>query len=292
MGGVVFLNGAWLPAGEARVGIGDQGFLYGAGLFETMRVAGGRVPLLDRHLERLARGAGVLGIALPLSAGALRQVIAEAVRRNRLEEGALRLTVTGGPAGGGLGRAGEWDEHGATLLVTVRAGRPYPDELYGRGFTAVWARARRNHLSPLCRVKSLNYLDSLLARREARAAGADEALFLNGEGKLAEGAATNVFFVAGGRLCTPSPEAGALPGVARGLVLELARGAGIETEEGAYDPDALLAAEEAFLTNALMGVMPLAAVAGRPIGHGGPGPVTRRLQDLFEGWMRFGDMIS
>lgn len=279
---MVFLDGAWVPAEEARVPADDPGFLYGAGLFETMLVADGRVPLARRHLRRLAEGAQALGLPLPMSAEALEAVLAETVRRNGMAEGSMRLTLSGVPRAGGKG----------TLLVTARPGRPYAEELYERGFSAAWARARRNHLSPLSRVKSLCYLDSLLARQEARRAGADEALFLNAAGFLAEGAASNVFFVAGGRVRTPGLDSGALPGVARGLVLELAGRAGMETEEGAYGPGALLGADEAFLTNALMGVMPLVAVGGRPIGDGRPGPVSRRLRELWEGLVRSADMIS
>lgn len=283
----MFLNGRWLPADQARVSVADQGFLYGAGLFETMLVRRGRVPLVGLHLRRLAEGAAALGIALPMPMTALEAAVVEAVERNGLEDGALRLTLTAGVQGEDTPRARPGEETAAdggapTLLIAVRRGRPYAQALYDRGFTAVWAAARRNHLSPLAGRKTTSYLESLLARREARAAGADEALFLNVSGCLAEGAASNVFWVADGRIHTPSPACGALPGVARAVVLELARAGGMACAEGEYPGEALAGAAEAFLTNALMGVMPLVRLEGRPIGDGRPGRVTARLRALFE----------
>lgn len=271
----VYVNGAWVAAEEARVLAADRGLLYGWGLFETIRVAGGRPVLLERHLDRLFRSAPVLGLELPWERAELAALAAEAVARNGLAEGALRLTVTAGPGpapGPGGGPPG--------LVLAPRPGRP-PEAAYARGWRAAVAAVRRNHLSPLARVKSLNYLDNLLARREAAARGADEALLLNAAGEVAEGATTNVFFVLRGRLCTPAPESGALPGVMRERVLAVAS-ALLPVEEGRYRLAELAATEEAFLTNALLGVMPLVAVDGRPVGSGRPGPVTRELRRLLE----------
>lgn len=280
----VCVNGEWVPAGAARVDAADRGLLYGYGLFETIRVWRGRPILLERHLDRLFASAPVVGLTLPWDRDTLARLVAECAVRNGVEEGGVRLTVTAGPgpafAPGGAAPG---------LVLTARRGPLYSEDAYGRGYRAVIAAVRRNHRSPLAGVKSLNYLDNLLARREAAARGADEALLLNVNGELAEGAATNLFFVRRGRLCTPEVACGALPGVARGRVLELARPAAaageagwVAVEAGRYGPEALVEADEAFLTNALMGVMPLVAVDGRPVGDGRPGPVTQYLQGLMD----------
>ncbi len=280
---VAYLNGRWVPVEEARIRADDQGFLYGLGVFETVRVAGGRPVFLDRHLERLRNSVPVLGIDPPWTLAEVAAAVREVPSRNGVGDGAIRVTVTAGPAAGGTG-AGSWEEgSGPALLVTIRCGRPYPERLYEQGVAAVTASGRRNHLSALCRVKSLNHAESILARREAAARGVLEALFLNVAGELAEGSATNLFVAAGGRLLTPAVACGILPGIARAVVLDLARGRlGLDVEEGRYPPALFERAEEAFLTNALMGVMPLVAVDGRPVGDGRPGPVTLALRRAYE----------
>lgn len=276
----IYVDGRWVGAAEARLAVADRGFLFGYGLFETVRVHRGRTPFLPRHLARLRRSAPVIGLELPWPAEALGALVAEAVERNALAEGAVRLTVTAGPGPATASGGGP-----PGLVVSARGGEPYPAALYEQGFRAAWASVRRNHRSPLCAVKSLSFLDNLLARREAAERGADEALLLNADGDLAEGAVTNLFFVRGERLCTPARESGALPGVVRGVLLDLVRAdreLGLKVEEGRYGPSDLLAADEAFLTNALLGVMPLVAIDGRPVGAGRPGPVTLRLRLVYE----------
>lgn len=256
---------------RAGVPVGDRGFWHGFGLFETVRVAGGWPCFLDRHLGRLFGSAPVLDLPMPWSPAELRFLAVEAVRRNAVREGVLRLAVTAG-AGPAFDPPGP--EPG--LVVTAQEGLPYHGSLAEAGFRAVVSRWRRDASSPLSGVKSLNYLPSVLARREARAAGAHEALVLNQAGKLAEGAAANIFFYAGGCLHTPSLSCGVLPGITRALVMELARQL-VPVEEGAYSLDDLLGAEEAFLTSSLLGVMPLVAVGGRPLGAGRPGSLTREM---------------
>lgn len=276
----VYVDGRWVDAEEARVAAADRGLLFGYGLFETIRVHRGRMPFLPRHLARLRRSAPVLGLTLPWPPEGLGSLLAEAVARHGVDDGALRLTVTAGPGPAAVSGGGA-----PGIVISVRSGVPYPPELYERGFKGVWASVRRNHRSPLCRVKSLNFLDSLLARREAERGEADEALLLNSDGELAEGAITNVFFVRGDRLLTPEPASGALQGVTRGILLDLLcadRDLELRVEEGRYPPADLTGADEAFLTNALLGVMPLVAIGDAPIGAGRPGPVTSRTMKMYE----------
>lgn len=265
------IDGAYVPREEAKVAASDAGLLYGRGLFETFRARRGAVYRLERHFDRLQTGARTLGIPLAMALAELCVAVRELTERCGLEDARVRLTLTAGPAGGR-----------PSLLIEARAATDYPARLYEHGASALVASARRNETSPLARLKSLNYLDNLLAREEARRAGVDEALFLNTRGFLADGSAANIFLVRGGKLVTPPVEDGALPGVTRGAVLELARSARIPAGEASLTLDDLLAADEAFLTNAVAAVMPLVTVEGKGVGAGEPGPLTRRLRALYE----------
>ncbi|OGO52138.1 MAG: hypothetical protein A2148_12580 [Chloroflexi bacterium RBG_16_68_14] len=283
----VYLDGVFVDAGQARVAAGDAGLLYGRGLFETFRARRGRVYLLERHLARLEAGAGTLGIELPAALGGLWDIVRELAERCGLDDARVRLTLTAGPSTlrlrsvqAGLRTSPEGGR--PTLLLQARPATDYPERMYQQGASAIIVPVRRNETSPLSRVKSLNYLDNLLAREQARSAGADEALFLNTQGRLADGSASNVFLVKGGELLTPPVEDGALPGVTRGALLELAKGAGLGSREATLVSDDLLGADEAFLTNAVAGVLPLVSVDGVPVSSGAPGEATRRLRALYE----------
>jgi len=267
----VYLDGEYLPAAEARVGAGDAGLLYGRGLFETFRARQGEVYRLEGHFERLRTGAQLLGIALPLALAELRTAVRETADRCRLEDARVRLTLTAGPENGQ-----------ASLLIQARPATDYPEALYQRGMTAIVSPVRRNETSPLSRVKSLNCLDNVLAREEAGRSGADTALLLNTRGALAEACTSNLFLVRDGGLLTPPVEDGALPGVTRHSILALARGEGITAHEVSLSLNELSAADEAFLTGAVMGVMPLVTVDGAKAGGGRPGPLTGRLRTLYE----------
>jgi branched-subunit amino acid aminotransferase/4-amino-4-deoxychorismate lyase len=270
------LGGQLVAAGDARVPALGGGVTYGYGLFETMRAYGGRVFRLDAHYARLLDGAPTLGLHVPFDADALRHAACALLERNGLEDASLRLTLEGDvPAAGAVAAAP------ARWLVTAQAMTQYPEPLYERGASAVVSGVRRNETSPLSRLKTLNYLDNLLARREARRLGADEAILLNTRCVVAEGSASNVFIVRGGRLLTPPIDAGALPGITRTTVLGLAPSLGLEPREEAFDVQALRAAEEAFLTNSLMEVLPLVSIDGEPIASGRPGAVAKRLREMY-----------
>src|SRR4030042_933633 len=202
----VFVNGELVEGPAARVPALDRGLLYGYGLFETMRSYGGHVFRLEQHYRRVGGGAALLALEVPISFPALGEAVAAVLERNRLADTSLRLTLTAGPS--------EATEPSRAQVVLF-AGEPteYPEALYERGMAAVTSRIRRNETSPLSSVKSLNYLDNLLAREEARRQGADEAVLLNSQGFVAEGSASNVFLVRNGVLLTPSVQSGALPGL-------------------------------------------------------------------------------
>ncbi len=243
-----------------------------------MRSYGGRVFRLEEHYRRLCEGATVLAIGVALSLDGVAGAVRAVLERNNLTDAYLRLTLTAGamPAGRASGALED-------TMVTLFAGplSDYPDALYRRGMAVVTSAVRRNETSPLSRVKSLNYLDNLLAREDARGRDAEEAILLNTRGFVAEGSASNVFLVREDRLITPSIESGALAGITRQAVLELATSAGLEAVESEVEGPAFWDASEVFLTNSVMEVMPLTRLDGRPVGSGRPGPVTERLRRLY-----------
>ncbi len=281
MSDLVYLNGSLLPSAEARIAALDYGFLYGYGLFETMRAYAGRVFRLDRHLDRLARSAEMLGIAVDTPA--LEAAIRETLAANNLTSARIRLTVSAGegdpvPDPSSCARP--------TVLIVAAEYQPLPEETYRRGYRAVTASLRRNHRSPLAGIKSLNFTENLLARQEARRAGVDEAVLLNDRDRVAEASMSNLFVVSGVVLRTPPLDAGILPGVTREAVLELAQRLGIAAVEDDITLDELWQAGEAFLTNSVMEIMPLTGLDGRAIGDGQAGLVTQRLRVAYRDLVR------
>lgn len=268
MNSFLCLNGQFLTASDARISVLDQGFLFGYGLFETILVRGGRPWFLAAHLQRLETGCAALGITLPRPVTEMGNLIRKTIKQNGVLDGALRLTLSAGPAPG---------EAAGNLVIATRP-LPYTPLDYQKGFRAGWSSFRRNEQSPLVKFKTLNYLENLLAKREARERGWDEALFLNTAGCVAEGTMSNVFLVKNGRVITPSPDQGLLPGIMRRAVLDVCRRLALVTQERPVFPDELLAADESFLTNSLMEVMPLVEIDRYPIGKGRPGSVTSQVK--------------
>ena len=267
----LWLNGRLLPADAARIDPTDRGLLLGDGLFETVRAAGGRVPLLARHLARLRDGAALLGIPVPYADEEFGTAAGELLRANGLVAGAVRLTLTRGPALRGLPPPAEPTP---TVLIAAFPAAPASPPLRA----VVATVTRRDEGSPLSRVKALSYLDSILALREARARGADEALLLNTQGRLACATTANIFLVtAHGELVTPPLGEGVLPGTTRALALKLALRLGLGAREAVLTPGDLASAAEVFVTSSQRLLTPLVAVEGRPVGTGAPGPVAARL---------------
>lgn len=263
-----YFNGEIVPAERALVRA-DSGAVYGRGLVETMRSYDGRLLRFGAHYERLLAGAAVLGIDVGASMGDLEGALVAVLERNGVKDARLRLIVTDdGP------------ERASIIAIAgqLLEGR---DALRERGMSAVISETRRNEMSPLSRIKSLQRVDDQLAREAARGQGADEAILLNTRGEVAEGSVSNVFVVSDGRLVTPSIESGALPGIARQVVLEIAAASGIEAREQAVSVEALRAAGELFITNSVIEVAALTRLDDEPIGDGKPGPVTLRLRQMY-----------
>ena len=268
-GRTVWVNGRLVPEREPAVSALDRGFTLGDGVFETMVARADRVFRLDDHLDRLRRGADLLGLSLP-PPEALARAVGEALQANGDGAAVARLTVTRGvDTGRGLAIAGDADP---TVVVRVTPHAGFASLLSG-GLRVIISSVRRNEASPLSRVKSLSYTEGVMARREAALAHADDALLRNGRGDLACGASSNLFVVLDGVLVTPPEGDGVLAGVARRTVLEAAAAAGVEAAERSLPRDAA-GAREAFLTNVVGGVMPIASIGGRAVGDACPGPVT------------------
>lgn len=251
---VIWLDGALTDAGTARIDPADRGVTLGDGLFETIAVRGGCIQRLDSHLDRARAGAAIIGLVLPDVA--YPAIFAATLGANGLTDGVLRLTITRGIAGRGLLPP---DIVRPTIMVTASPASPAP----GPARCIVAARTRRNEHSPLCRVKSLNYLDNVLARMEAQERGADDAILLNTAGRVAESSAANLFIVRNGALHTPPLAEGALPGTMRAEVLRLT--GGVETP---LSTDDVMEADEAFLTNSL-GIRPIIELDGVAVRRGG-----------------------
>ena len=263
---IVFLNGALVPRSDARISPFDHGFLYGYGLFETMRAYSGCIFRLRQHLDRLAGSAALLG--LPLGGLDLEKACRDVLHANGLADARIRLAVS---IGEGESVPDPPPQPRPTVLIVATEHPPIPRQRYEDGFSAIVSSIRQNSGSPLSRLKSASFLGNLLARQEARAAGADEALMLNERGCVCEGSMANVFLVREGCLITPSEESGCLAGITRGAVMEISAGSGIPVEQREVELEELLQADEAFVTNSVIEVMPLAHVNGKRVGGEGRG---------------------
>jgi branched-chain amino acid aminotransferase len=275
----VWIDGRVVDGAEARVPVTDHGLLYGDGVFEGIRVYGGRVFRLDRHLARLETSARAIALALPGGREAMRAIVLATARAFGRDEAYVRLVVTRGAGALGVDPASCPE---ARPFCIVDAIRLFPAEKLEQGLALATVSIRRapsDVLDP--RVKSLNYLPSVRAKLEARAKGADEALLLNQSGAVAEASVANVFVVKDGRLATPSASDGALEGITRGAVLELAAEQGLPAGERTLNVVDVLGADEAFLTGTGARIVPVTSLDAQPIGSGKPGPITARLVAAF-----------
>lgn len=276
-GNKVWYNGALLSEPEARVPVDDGGWLHGAGLFETMRAEHGVVFRFQRHVDRLCASAEKLLRRVDPQQLPTIEDCGTLLRANGLEQARLRLTVSAGPM------RGEGDDPVLPFNVALTAIplTGYPAGLYETGITVVISAYRQNPLDPIAGHKTTCYLPRLLALREAQRARCVEALWFTNQNLLAEGSVSNVFLVRDGRLFTPPLDTPVLPGIARAVVLERARSIGIEAEQKALTVDDLLDADEVFLTNAIMQVMPVTHVERHDIKDARVGPVTKKLSAAY-----------
>ena len=280
----VYINGRLVPKEQAAVSVFDHGFLYGDGVFEGMRSYSGRVFRLQAHLDRLWESARAIWLEIPLSQEEMTQAVYQTLQANDISDGYIRLVVTRGAGTLGLDPNKCSDPQ---VIIIADHIELYPAEFYEKGLHIVTASTIRNHpaaLSP--RIKSLNYLNNILAKIEGLQAGCVEALMLNHKGEVAECTGDNIFLVRRGELYTPPNDAGILEGVTRAAVIELARGMNLPVHEVPLTRHDVYVAQECFLTGTAAEVIPVVRVDGRAIGSGKPGPVTQELRRRFERLVR------
>lgn len=279
----VFLNDRFVRKEQALVSVFDHGFLYGDGVYETIRSYGARIFMRDQHLSRLYRSAEAIGLDVPLPRNDWPALLHEAMTRNNVgherADAYLRITISRGDGDIGLDPALCTRP---TVVIMTKELTPSPESQYRTGVALTIARTKRNlpeALSP--HIKATNFLNNILAKREAIAAGVFDSILLNWRDELTECTVSNLFFVNGKTLCTPALECGILDGITRQIVLLLAAEAGLERQEGRYTADGLAHANECFLTNTSMEIMPVTRISGAPVGNGVPGPYTKQLRMLF-----------
>lgn len=275
----IYLNGDYVEKEDAKVSVFDHGLLYGDGVFEGIRLYDGCVFKLDEHLERLEHSAKAILLNLPLSREELSEAVCETCRRNELRNGYVRLVVTRGPGHLGLTPDGCGPPN---IIIIADEIQLYPEEFYENGLKIISVPTRRINASALPpAVKSLNYLNNILAKIEAKRVGFQEALMLNDKGEVAECTGDNVFILSKGVLFTPPLDAGSLRGITRATVLDLADELEVPYREQALTRYDLWTADECFLTGTAAEVIPCVEVDHRPIGNGQPGEMTRRFITSF-----------
>jgi branched-chain amino acid aminotransferase len=287
MSPVVYLDGEFVAKEQARVSVFDHGFLYGDGVFEGIRAYNGRVFRLDEHVERLYRSARAIMLTIPLAPQELREQVLETCRRNGLANGYIRVVVSRGP--GDLGIDPRNCQAGATVVIIADKLTMYPAAMYEDGMAVITTATRRNSPAALDpNIKSLNYLNNILAKIEVNRAAKGggeipigEGIMLNLDGYVAEATGDNIFVVRQGRLVTPPTHVGILEGITRNTVMELAQQLLVPVEEQVFTMTTVYGADEVFLTGTGAEVVPVVRVDDRPIGDGQPGPVTRRLIAAF-----------
>jgi branched-chain amino acid aminotransferase len=280
MGLQIYIDGKFVPEEDAKISVFDHGLLYGDGIFEGIRVYNKRVFMLDEHLKRLYRGAKVIRLEIPMSQDELKEKVCETVRVNGITDGYVRLVVTRGKGDLGLSPTKTANPNVIIIASTIKI---YPDEVYQRGLQVVTVSTRRNNpdsLSP--QIKSLNYLNHILAHLEVLHVGADEGLVLNDNGYITECVVDNFFIVLDGDVITPPTNSGALNGITRMVVFNLCRELGIEIREEQLSLVEAYTADECFLTGTAAEIAPVTYIDERPIGPDGkPGHITMRLMKAF-----------
>lgn len=280
----IYVNGQYCDEKNAKVSVFDHGFLYGDGIFEGIRAYNGRVFKLREHIDRLFCSAKAILLNIPMAPEEMVRAVIETCRRNNIRDGYIRLVVTRGAGTLGLNPNRCKDPSVIIIADTIQL---YPPELYENGMEIVTVATTRNlhgALNPA--IKSLNYLNNILAKIEANNAGCEEAIMLNAQGFVAECTGDNIFILKDGRLLTPPLSSGALYGITRATVIDLARDAGITVSEPNLTRYDLYIADECFLTGTGAEIIPVVKADDRVIGTGKPGPITRRLREAYHALVR------
>ena len=276
----VYIDGKLLPKEEAKISVFDHGLLYGDGVFEGIRVYGKKVFLMQEHIDRLYESALAIRLEIPLSKEEMIKAVNETVAANGIEDGYVRLVITRGA--GSLGLDIRRTSNPQVIIIADNISL-YDPQLYIDGLKIITAATIRNHPAALSsRVKSLNYLNNILAKIEGTDAGCIEALMLNHKEEVAECTGDNIFIIKNGVLKTPPVDAGILEGITRNAVIKLAEESGIKVEQSPFTRHDIFVADECFLTGSAAEVIPVVALDGREIGTGKPGPITKDLNEKFK----------
>jgi branched-chain amino acid aminotransferase len=277
---IIYIDGQFYPKSQAKISVYDHGFLYGDGVFEGIRAYNGVVFKLKEHIDRLYRSAHAITLQMPLSKAEMSRAVVETLRKNKMKDSYIRLVVSRGI--GDLGLDPRKCPKPTVVIITdqisIRAGNAKET-----GVTAMFSWVRRNTVdSTSTEIKSLNYLNSIMAKIEANACGVDEALCLDSNGCIAEGVGENVFIVKNGELFTPPTSTGALAGITAEVITQLAAKLGLKLTVTSLTPFMIFTADEAFFTGTAMEMAPIREVNRRQIGTGKPGPVTKKLMAEFQ----------
>ena len=275
----IYIDGKFYDEKNAKISVFDHGLLYGDGVFEGIRAYHGRVFKLKEHIDRLFYSAKAILLNLPMTHGQIVEATLETCRRNRIRDGYIRLVVTRGA--GTLGLNPNRCKKPSVIIIADKI-QLYPPAMYEEGMAIVTVATTRNQINSVNpAIKSLNYLNNILAKIEANNAGVEEAIMLNGEGFVAECTGDNIFIIKGAQLFTPPLSAGALYGITRGVVMELARQAGLQVGEPNLTRYDMFNADECFLTGTGAELIPVVKIDGRIVGHGKPGPTTKMLVEKY-----------
>ena len=275
----IFLNDNIIPDTDGSVSTEDRGFLYGDGIYETLRSYNGKPFKLSEHLERMRNSASLLRISFEHTNVEICEWINELIEKNRCQDAYIRITLSRGAGGGRLQMDNNIDP---TTLIQVKALTPYDRNLYDEGMSLVVSDYRRSTSCPISRHKSTNLLKSIFLKEEANKKAAHETIILNTDGHVAECVVSNIFMVSGESIVTPSLNTNILPGITRKTVLDICRDSSIPVSEECFEIDRLVNSDEVFITNSLMEIMPVSKIDDSKIGKAVPGKITRQLMSAYK----------
>jgi branched-chain amino acid aminotransferase len=275
----IWINGRFVGINDAKVSVFDRGFLYGDGVFETMRSYAGIVFKLNEHIDRLFKGLATIRIKAPHSRSYFKKAIYDSLKINKIRSGYIRVAMTRGEGRFGIGYK---DDFTPNIVIIAKEFGGYPEWMHDRGLSAQTAGFIQNEYSPLAGIKSMNYLNPILARLYAKEDGYDEAILENINGYITEAATSNIFIVRKGAIITPSRDSGILPGVTRGVIIGIAKKLKLKMVERKIPRREPETADEVFLTNSLAEILPVVKINSKKIGTGKPGEITKLLRISYQ----------